>query len=104
MAKQQVIFTDKKELILLLKTGTGREPTNLISDQIQHIRFSYVKNGLIGLLTGKKWMRRITVVAKGLTVQFDESDHKAFFETYLTDLRDFCKRNYVTLDDFPALS
>lgn len=104
MAAQQVIFTDQKELILLLKTGTGREPRNFLSDQIQHISFSYVRSGLLRLLLGKRWQRRITIVAKGIRVFFDESDHKQYFDSYIENLRDFCKRNYVTLEDFPEMT
>ena len=103
MASKQVIFTDKKELILLLKTGTGREPVNYISDNIQHISFGYVQADLIHRLLGKKWERRITIVVKGLTVHFDEFSHKQYFDTYVEDLRAYCKRNYVTLNDFPEM-
>ena len=101
MASKQVIYTDKKELILLLKTGTGREPRNFISDEIQHISFGYVRCGFLRQLLGKRWERRITVVVKKLTVQYYEHSHKKFFDRYVEELRDFCKRNYVTLNDFP---
>ena len=100
MTAKQVIYTDGRELILLLKTGTGREPVNYLSDQVQHISFSYLEGGLLHKLLKKK-DRRITVVVKGLTVTFDESDHKQWFDTYVKDLRDYCTRNRVTFVDFP---
>ena len=100
MTSKQVIYTDGRELILLLKTGTGREPVNYISDQVQHISFSYIDGGLINKLLKKK-ERRITVVVKGLTVTFDESSHRQWFDSYVEDLRDYCQRNRVTFEDFP---
>ena len=99
MTAKQVIYTDGKELILLLKTGTGREPVNYLSDQVQHISFSCIQGGLICKLLKKK-ERRITVVVKGLTVQFDEHAHRQWFDAYVEDLRDYCKRNHVTFVDF----
>ena len=100
MTAKQVIYTDGRELILLLKTGTGREPVNYISDQVQHISFSYIDGGLLGKLLKKK-ERRITVVVKGLTVEFDEHDHRQRFDSYVEELRDYCKRNRVMFVDFP---
>ena len=100
MTAQQVIYTDGRELSLLLKTGTGREPVNYISDQVQHITFSYINGGLLSKLLRKK-ERRISVVVKGLTVEFDEHAHRQWFDSYVNDLRDYCKRNNVMFGDFP---
>ena len=94
--REQVIFTDKAELILLLKARVGREPRNIAADQVQSIRFSKVKGGLF-----KKEMRQITIVAKGVgTIEYDESTHKQYFDSYVENLRKFAKENNVTFYDF----
>ena len=100
MTAKQVIYTDGRELILLLKTGTGREPVNYVSDQVQHITFSYINGGLRSKFLRKK-ERRITVAVKGLTVEFDEHAHRQWFDSYVEDLRDYCRRNRVMIADFP---
>ena len=95
--KEQVIFTDKAELILLLKAIAGREPRNVAAENVRRISFDYAKGGLF-----RKQMRRITVVAKGVgTVEYDESAHRKFFDTYVTDLREFATENNVAFFDFP---
>ena len=94
---EQVIFTDKAEMILLLKARVGREPRNIEAENIQRISFGYVKGGLF-----RKQMRQITIVAKGVgTIEYDESTHKKFFDSYVTNLRKFAKENNVTFFDFP---
>ena len=94
---EQVIFTDKAEMILLLKARVGREPRNIEAENIQNISFRYVKGGLF-----KKQMRQITIVAKGVgTIEYDESTHKKYFDSYIENLRKFAKENNVTFYDFP---
>lgn len=102
MAKEEVIFTDGKELNLLLKGNAGRESHIFTSSDVQRVSFSHYKaRKLFGLVAYDA--RRITIIAKGLgTVEFDEPKHKQFFESYLTSLRAFCKANSVTFYDFPA--
>ncbi|MBO4367951.1 MAG: hypothetical protein J5859_04485, partial [Clostridia bacterium] len=91
-------FTDGEELVLLLKGKGGREPHIISKDQIQRISFSRKESTLAKLLHKKT--RQITVIVKGLgTITYDENKHKAFFESYLTSLRDFCKSNHVTFYD-----
>ena len=102
MAKQ-VIITEGNELILMLKTGGGREAFNYNAEDVQTVSFTYVKESLFSKLFNKP-VRRITVNSKkipGGGVYFDEKDHKQYFETYLTDLKAFCKKYYVTFKDFP---
>ena len=102
MAKE-VIITEGNELILMLKTGGGREPFNLNAEDVQTVAFSYVKETLFSKLFNKP-TRRITVSSKRLAgggVYFDEKDHKKYFESYLEPLRAFCKKYYVTFKDFP---
>ena len=100
MAKVQVIFADADELILLLKGKAGREAHNFSAANVQSIAFGFAKTGILDKLL-KRQPRQITVRVKGLgTVEFSEADHKAYFETYLADLRAFCKRNGVTFYDY----
>ena len=96
----QVIYTDSAELILLLKGNAGRENHSIKAADIQRVSFSNVEvSKLFGLI--KSQTRRITVICKKLgTIEFDETRHKEFFETYLTDLRQFCHNNHVTFYDF----
>lgn len=97
---QQYIFTDGPELNLLLKGKTRRESYLLGAADVRRISFSVADSELLfGLI--KKKVRRITIIGKGIgTVEFDEPRHKAFFETYITDLRAYCKANRVTFYDF----
>jgi hypothetical protein len=95
--KEKVILTDKAEMILLLKARVGREPRNINAESIQRIQFGYAKGGLF-----RKEFRQITIVAKGVgTIEYDEPTHKKYFDTYLTELRQFAKENNVTFADFP---
>lgn len=99
MVKQQVIFADGNELVLLLKGKGGREPHMLQAESVQRISFGYVPNFFTKF--NHKYIRAITVVAKGLgTIVYEETRHKNFFETYIPMLRDYCKRNHVTFYDF----
>jgi len=97
----QYIFTDANELILLLKGKAGRESHIFNAADVQRISFSRASGKLLGVIPVST--RRITIICKKLgTVEFDETRHKQFFETYLTLLRRFCAENRVTFYDFPA--
>jgi hypothetical protein len=96
--REQVIFAEGAELILLLKANVGRTPYNVEAQNVQSIVFSYVKGGLFS----KKPLRRIAIVVKNFsTVEYDEKSHKKYFDTYVELLRDFAHRNNVTFQDFP---
>ena len=98
---QQVIYTDLDELNLLLKAKVGRESHLISASDVRRISFSnYTEKKLFGLI--RKPARRITMAIKGLpTIEFDEPRNAEYFEQYLTELRDFCRRNRVTFYDFP---
>ena len=102
MAKQQYIYTDANELILLVKMGSKRESRIFNAPEIQRVSFTrFTEKKLLGLKTVSG--RRITIVCKGLgNVSYDEPDNKEFFEEYLTMLRKYCYENRVTFFDFPA--
>ncbi len=98
MARQQVIFTDGDELVLLLKGKGGREPHIVNADNVQRISFGYAQSALQKLLN--KQSRQIMVIVKGLgTITYDEKKHKGFFDGYLTSLREYCRQNHVTFYD-----
>lgn len=99
---QQYIFTDANELVLLVKMGNKRESRIFNCTDVQRISFTeFTEKKFFGLKTVSG--RRITFVCKGLgTVNFDEPEHKEFFEEYLTMLRKYCRENRVTFFDFPA--
>ncbi len=101
--KEQVIYTEDNELILLLKgpTGSGRQPQNIPANRVQSVFFGYSDDKLKMLLTGKK--RRITVTVPKLgAIEFDEYRHSKYFEQYLQMLKTFCEKYNVTFNDFPA--
>ena len=100
--KQQVIFADANELILLLKGNVGRESHIVNCKDIQRVSFSRVTNTrLFGIVKIEE--RQITIICKSLggTIQFDEHRHMEHFEEYLEILRRFCAENHVTFYDFP---
>ncbi|MDO4740550.1 MAG: hypothetical protein Q4A66_07790 [Eubacteriales bacterium] len=96
---QQYIFTDANELVLLLKGKGGRESHVINSADIRRISFDTAPKKLLFFPVGST--RRIVIIVKTLgTVEFYESKHKEYFETYLDLLRAFCKENRVTFYDF----
>jgi len=98
--KQQVIFTDGAELILLLKGDGGREPHNFLANKVQSVFFGYEESKFVKLFTKK--IRRITITVPRIgPIQFDERNHPKYFEKYLKMMRDYCSANNVTFHDFP---
>lgn len=98
---QQYIFADANELVLILKGKGGRESHIINCADIRRISFGSAKKKLLFFPIGTT--RRITIIVKSMgTIEFDESKHKEYFETYLGILRTYCKENHVTFYDFPA--
>ena len=99
---QQHIYTDTDQLVLLLKARQiGRKSHMINASDVQRISFvNYMHPKFMGLI--EKPARKIQIMAKGIGMtEFLEPEEKEFFETYLVELRKFCKDNRVTFYDFP---
>jgi len=98
--RQQVIFTEGAELILLLKGNAGRESYNFPADKVQSVFFGYEDSKFVKLFTKK--IRRITItVGRFGPVMFDERRHPKYFDQYIEMMKKFCAENKVTFHDFP---
>ncbi len=99
MAKEQYIFADANELVLILKGKGGRESHIINCADIQRISFGEADQKFLGIPVGKT--RRITIIVKKMgTIEFDECRHTQFFPQYLDILRAYCAENRVTFYDF----